>query len=164
MLLVPPTNHASYLARAWPCPVQPTPAAAFALICDYVTNTDPGVRAGAVLGLGLAYAGTRREEVRACWALVEHVAPPHPLGGASAAGLAAGDVASFQTCMFDCSAKRLDHPADIASSPNIHTASANQATIDRYSTLDPGLPVTMRAVLIQPPPPDRWLSCWSRWS
>jgi 26S proteasome regulatory subunit N1 len=28
-----------------------------------VTNPDPGVRAGAVLGLGLAYAGTRREEV-----------------------------------------------------------------------------------------------------
>lgn len=40
-----------------------TTLAAFALICDYVTNADQGVRAGAVLGLGLAYAGTRREEV-----------------------------------------------------------------------------------------------------
>jgi 26S proteasome regulatory subunit N1 len=28
-----------------------------------VSNADAGVRAGAVLGLGLAYAGTRREEV-----------------------------------------------------------------------------------------------------
>lgn len=43
--------------------MQPRAPAAFALICDYVTNADPGVRAGAVLGLGLAYAGTRREEV-----------------------------------------------------------------------------------------------------
>jgi 26S proteasome regulatory subunit N1 len=38
--------------------------AAFALICDYVSNTDPGIRAGAILGLGLAYAGTQREEVQ----------------------------------------------------------------------------------------------------
>lgn len=42
-----------------PIPFSP----AFALICDYVSNPDPGVRCGAVLGLGLAYAGTRREEV-----------------------------------------------------------------------------------------------------
>lgn len=49
--------------------------AAFALISDYVSNSDPGIRAGAILGLGLAYAGTQREEVqellvplvRWCW-------------------------------------------------------------------------------------------------
>lgn len=33
---------------------------AFALICDYVDNQDPTVRIGAILGLGLAYAGTQR--------------------------------------------------------------------------------------------------------
>lgn len=43
------------------CPLSP---AAFALICDYVSNADPGIRAGAILGLGLAYAGTQREEVQ----------------------------------------------------------------------------------------------------
>ncbi len=36
---------------------------AFALISDYVSNPDPNIRIGAVLGLGLAYAGTNREEV-----------------------------------------------------------------------------------------------------
>ncbi|KAG1670671.1 hypothetical protein FOA52_010946 [Chlamydomonas sp. UWO 241] len=36
---------------------------AFALISDYVSNPDPSIRIGAVLGLGLAYAGTNREEV-----------------------------------------------------------------------------------------------------
>ena len=36
---------------------------AFALISDYVSNPDPSIRVGAVLGLGLAYAGTNREEV-----------------------------------------------------------------------------------------------------
>jgi hypothetical protein len=40
------------------------PFAAFALISDYVSNADAGVRAGAILGLGLAYAGTQREEVQ----------------------------------------------------------------------------------------------------
>jgi 26S proteasome regulatory subunit N1 len=38
--------------------------AAFALISDYVSNADAGVRAGAIMGLGLAYAGTQREEVQ----------------------------------------------------------------------------------------------------
>lgn len=38
--------------------------AAFALISDYVTNSDAGIRSGAILGLGLAYAGTQREEVQ----------------------------------------------------------------------------------------------------
>jgi hypothetical protein len=37
---------------------------AFALISDYVSNADPGIRSGAILGLGLAYAGTLREEVQ----------------------------------------------------------------------------------------------------
>lgn len=36
---------------------------AFALISDYVSNPDQSIRIGAVLGLGLAYAGTNREEV-----------------------------------------------------------------------------------------------------
>lgn len=37
---------------------------AFALINDYVGNADPTIRIGAILGLGLAYAGTNREEVQ----------------------------------------------------------------------------------------------------
>ena len=36
---------------------------AFALISDYVSNPDANIRIGAILGLGLAYAGTNREEV-----------------------------------------------------------------------------------------------------
>ncbi|KXZ55777.1 hypothetical protein GPECTOR_2g1327 [Gonium pectorale] len=36
---------------------------AFALIADYVANSDENIRTGAILGLGLAYAGTGREEV-----------------------------------------------------------------------------------------------------
>lgn len=36
---------------------------AFALISDYVSNPDVNIRIGAILGLGLAYAGTNREEV-----------------------------------------------------------------------------------------------------
>jgi hypothetical protein len=46
-----------------PCHSARLPAA-FALISDYVSNSDPGIRAGAILGLGLAYAGTQREEVQ----------------------------------------------------------------------------------------------------
>lgn len=37
---------------------------AFALISDYVNNTDSTIRIGAILGLGLAYAGSNREEVQ----------------------------------------------------------------------------------------------------
>ena len=37
---------------------------AFALIYDYVSHADPNIRTGAILGLGLAYAGTNREEVQ----------------------------------------------------------------------------------------------------
>jgi 26S proteasome regulatory subunit N1 len=38
--------------------------AAMALISEHIASTDVGVRTGAILGLGLAYAGTRREEVQ----------------------------------------------------------------------------------------------------
>mmetsp|Transcript_31070 Transcript_31070/g.68978 ORF Transcript_31070/g.68978 Transcript_31070/m.68978 type:complete len:901 (-) Transcript_31070:581-3283(-) len=37
---------------------------AYALIYEYVGNADPTIRTGAILGLGLAYAGTNREEVQ----------------------------------------------------------------------------------------------------
>lgn len=37
---------------------------AFALLSEHVSDADMGVRLGAILGLALAYAGTRREEVR----------------------------------------------------------------------------------------------------
>jgi hypothetical protein len=46
------------------CGVQNENDPAFALISDYATNSDPGIRAGAILGLGLAYAGTQKEEVQ----------------------------------------------------------------------------------------------------
>jgi Proteasome/cyclosome repeat len=36
---------------------------AFALLSEHVTAADTGVRLGAIMGLGLAYAGTRREDV-----------------------------------------------------------------------------------------------------
>ena len=36
---------------------------AFALLSEHVTATDTGVRLGAIMGLGLAYASTRREDV-----------------------------------------------------------------------------------------------------
>jgi 26S proteasome regulatory subunit N1 len=35
-----------------------------ALISDHLESSDVGVRSGAILGLGLAYAGTRRNEVQ----------------------------------------------------------------------------------------------------
>mmetsp|Transcript_16474 Transcript_16474/g.49335 ORF Transcript_16474/g.49335 Transcript_16474/m.49335 type:complete len:898 (+) Transcript_16474:187-2880(+) len=37
---------------------------AFALLSEHVSDADTGVRLGAIMGLALAYAGTRREEVR----------------------------------------------------------------------------------------------------
>jgi 26S proteasome regulatory subunit N1 len=48
---------------------------AFALLSEHVTAADTGVRLGAIMGLGLAYASTRREDVSprswthatACW-------------------------------------------------------------------------------------------------
>lgn len=61
------------------CPVLSCPAPAFALISDYVSNSDPGIRAGAILGLGLAYAGTQREEVQE---LLVPLVGPHQLHNA----------------------------------------------------------------------------------
>lgn len=46
------------------CCVQNENDPAFALICDYVNNADTTIRLGAILGLGLAYAGSNREEVQ----------------------------------------------------------------------------------------------------
>jgi hypothetical protein len=37
---------------------------AYALLYDFVEKHDPVVRIGAIMGLGLAYAGTQKEEVR----------------------------------------------------------------------------------------------------
>jgi len=36
---------------------------AYALLYDFVEKPDPVVRIGAIMGLGLAYAGTQKEEV-----------------------------------------------------------------------------------------------------
>ena len=36
---------------------------AFALLSEHVTAADTGVQLGAIMGLGLAYASTRREDV-----------------------------------------------------------------------------------------------------
>jgi len=40
-----------------------------------VSNADAGVRSGAILGLGLAYAGTQREEVQELLVPVVRVPP-----------------------------------------------------------------------------------------
>lgn len=37
---------------------------AYALLSDSVNKEDPTTRIGAIMGLGLAYAGSQREEVR----------------------------------------------------------------------------------------------------
>lgn len=37
---------------------------AFALLSESVNKEDPAVRIGAIMGLGLAYAGVQKEEVR----------------------------------------------------------------------------------------------------
>lgn len=36
---------------------------ALALLSDYVRKDDPSIRIGAIMGLGLSYAGARNEEV-----------------------------------------------------------------------------------------------------
>lgn len=70
------------------CCVQDENDPAFALICDHVGSGDPGVRAGAVLGLGLAYAGTRRQEVAELLApLVVDTDAPMELSGFAALAL-----------------------------------------------------------------------------
>lgn len=45
------------------CGVQHENDPAYALLHDFVDKQDPVVRIGAIMGLGLAYAGTRKEEV-----------------------------------------------------------------------------------------------------
>lgn len=65
-----------------------------------MTNADAGVRAGAALGLGLAYAGTRREEVAELLVpLVIDTDTSMEARGAARLGAAAGvAVASAQLC------------------------------------------------------------------
>jgi hypothetical protein len=62
---------------ACPCRLLLLPPA-MALISDHLSASDVGVRSGAILGLGLAYAGTRREEVQEL--LVPLVSRGVPLG------------------------------------------------------------------------------------
>ncbi len=45
------------------CGVQHENDPAYALLYDFVDKEDPVVRTGAIMGLGLAYAGTQKEEV-----------------------------------------------------------------------------------------------------
>ncbi len=45
------------------CGVQHENDPAYALLYDFVEKHDPVVRIGAIMGLGLAYAGTQKEEV-----------------------------------------------------------------------------------------------------
>ncbi len=45
------------------CGLQHENDPAYALLNDFVDNQDPVVRIGAIMGLGLAYAGTQKEEV-----------------------------------------------------------------------------------------------------
>ena len=45
------------------CGVQHENDPAYALLYDFVEKPDATVRIGAIMGLGLAYAGTRKEEV-----------------------------------------------------------------------------------------------------
>ena len=45
------------------CGVQHENDPAYALLHDFVDKQDPVVRIGAIMGLGLAYAGTQKEEV-----------------------------------------------------------------------------------------------------
>lgn len=45
------------------CGVQHENDPAYALLHDFVGKADPVVRTGAIMGLGLAYAGTQKEEV-----------------------------------------------------------------------------------------------------
>ncbi len=46
------------------CGLQHENDPAYALLHDFVDKQDPVVRIGAIMGLGLAYAGTQKEEVR----------------------------------------------------------------------------------------------------
>ena len=46
------------------CGVQDECDPAFALLCESVNHDDPVVRIGAIMGLGLAYAGTQKADVQ----------------------------------------------------------------------------------------------------
>ena len=46
------------------CGVQDECDPAYALLCESVNHDDPNVRIGAIMGLGLAYAGTQKAEVQ----------------------------------------------------------------------------------------------------
>ena len=48
------------------CGVQDECDPAFALLCESVNHDDPVVRIGAIMGLGLAYAGTQKADVQVC--------------------------------------------------------------------------------------------------
>ena len=40
---------------------------AMALLGDYTDKEDPSVRIGAIMGLGIAYAGSQNEQVNCCY-------------------------------------------------------------------------------------------------
>lgn len=46
------------------CGVQDECDPAYALLCESVNHADDSVRIGAIMGLGLAYAGTQKAEVQ----------------------------------------------------------------------------------------------------
>ena len=48
------------------CGVQDECDPAYALLCESVNHDDSNVRIGAIMGLGLAYAGTQKAEVQVC--------------------------------------------------------------------------------------------------
>lgn len=56
------SNHCE---RSIPMLFHPTtfPFQAFAILNDFVTKDDPTTRIGAIMGLGIAYAGSQKEEV-----------------------------------------------------------------------------------------------------
>lgn len=42
---------------------------AFALLADYIDNEDSSVQIGAIMGLGIAYAGSQKDQVNTCYLL-----------------------------------------------------------------------------------------------
>lgn len=54
------------------CGVQDECDPAYALLCESVNHADDNVRIGAIMGLGLAYAGTQKAEVQVSCALTHH--------------------------------------------------------------------------------------------
>lgn len=49
------------------CGVQDECDPAYALLCESVNHADDSIRIGAIMGLGLAYAGTQKAEVQVSW-------------------------------------------------------------------------------------------------